>query len=226
MRAVVLLSGGLDSSTTIAIAKEMGYELHALTIFYGQRHEREIISAKNVAADIGVNEHRIFALPDGMFSGSSLTGDGDVPKDRKVLDPGDIPSTYVPARNLVFLSIALSWAEAIDADAVFIGATAVDYSGYPDCRPEFISSFAVTGELATKRGMEGRPIKIVAPLLDLSKAQIIMKGVELGLDHSLTWSCYEGGKRPCGRCDSCILRKKGFEEAGLEDPVEYEGDVE
>ncbi|MFO8050546.1 MAG: 7-cyano-7-deazaguanine synthase QueC [Thermoplasmatota archaeon] len=222
MKAVVLLSGGLDSSTTLAIAEDRGYDVHALTVAYGQRHEREIRSAEKVAGSFGVVEHRTIELPEGMLSGSSLTDGEPVPKDSSMKDEGDIPTTYVPARNLVFLSMALSWAEALDADAVFIGATAVDYSGYPDCRPEFIRSFERTAELGTKRGVEGRPIQIIAPLIDLKKSQIIRIGKELGLDHGLTWSCYEGGEKACGRCDSCLYRKKGFREAGIEDPIEYQ----
>lgn len=222
MKAVVLLSGGLDSSTTLAIARSEGFAVHAITIIYGQRHEREILSAERIASSLGVEEHRILELPEGMFKGSSLTGQGEVPKDRPMDEEG-IPSTYVPARNLVFLSIASSYAEAIDADAVFLGATAVDYSGYPDCRPEFITSFRSTLELATKKGVEGIPIDIRTPIITMNKSEIILKGKELGVDHSLTWSCYEGGEKACGRCDSCLYRLKGFKEAGLVDPIEYEG---
>ncbi|MGA1819854.1 MAG: 7-cyano-7-deazaguanine synthase QueC [Thermoplasmatota archaeon] len=219
---MVLLSGGIDSSTTLAIARSMGYECHALTLLYGQTHEKEIISAREVAASLGAAEHRVLELPSGMFSRSALTGDMEIPFDRNVDHPDGIPATYVPARNLIFLSIASGCAEVLDADAVFIGATAVDYSGYPDCRPEFMSSFEQTVNLATKRGVEGRPIRVIAPLLDMKKHQIISKGIELGLDLSLTWSCYSGGKKACGRCDSCLYRLKGFAEAGIDDPIEYE----
>jgi 7-cyano-7-deazaguanine synthase len=222
MKAVVLLSGGLDSSTTMAIAIDMGYEVHAITILYGQTHRREVDSARMVASSLGAVEHLVVEIPVGTFSKSALTGDREIPLDRDISIMDDIPDTYVPARNLVFLSIASSWAEAIDADAVFIGATSVDYSGYPDCRPEFINSFEDTLRLATRRGIEGDPIRIIAPLLEMKKDEIITRGYELGVDHSLTWSCYSGGEKACGRCDSCLFRLKGFEEAGLRDPLEYE----
>jgi len=221
LKAVVLLSGGIDSSTTLAIAKSEGYDLYAMTIFYGQTHDREIEAAKNVAKDIGVKEHRTIEFPKGVFKGSALTGDSEIPLDRDPLHLDDIPATYVPAWYLKFLSMASGWAEVIGADAVFIGATALDYSGYPDCRPEFIGSFEMTVNLATKRGVEGDPIKIMAPLIDMTKAQIISKGIELGLDYGSTWSCYSGGERACGRCDSCLYRLKGFQEAGSEDPIDY-----
>lgn len=222
MKAVVLLSGGLDSSTTCAMASDMGYDIHALTILYGQTHKKEVRSAGRVGSSLGVLEHRVIELPVGMFSKSALTGDLAIPMDRDISDETNIPDTYVPARNLVFLSIASAWAEALDADAIFIGATAMDYSGYPDCRPEFISSFYETLRLATRKGIEGVPIKVKAPLLHMTKDQIILKGLELGLDHSLTWSCYSGGDKACGRCDSCLFRLKGFEKAGMKDPLEYE----
>lgn len=222
LKAVVLLSGGIDSSTTLAIARSEGYQCRALTIIYGQKHEREIGSAKKVAEALGVEEHRIIELPGEMFRGSSLTGGGDIPLDRDIDSVDGVPSTYVPARNLIFLSIAAGWAEILNADAVFIGATAVDYSGYPDCRPEFLDSFKETANLATKRGVTGNPIEIRAPLVDMSKSQIIEKGTSLGLDYSMTWSCYSGGQLACGRCDSCLYRLKGFREAGLEDPLVYE----
>ncbi len=221
MRCVVLLSGGIDSSTTMAIARDMGYDIHALTILYGQRHKREIASARDVAASMGVKEHRIVKLADDLFLRCVLTGGGDVPTDR-ALEEGGIPSTYVPARNLIFLSMAVGLAEVIDADAVMIGATAVDYSGYPDCRPEFLSSFQETSRLATRRGVEGKPIEVLYPLVDMSKDEIIRRGIELGIDYSLTWSCYSGGERACGRCDSCRFRLRGFSKAGLKDPIEYE----
>lgn len=220
--AVVLLSGGLDSSTVMAMAKDMGYELYGLTIIYGQRHIREIESARKVAQTLEAVEHRVMELPNGLFSGSALTFDSEVPMDNDIEDSNEIPSTYVPARNLVFLSMAVSWAEALDADAVFIGVTAVDYSGYPDCRPEFIESFRRTSELATKKGISGRPIEIKTPIIDMNKSQIILRSKELGFDLGLTWSCYSGGEKPCGRCDTCLYRLKGFREAGLKDPVEYE----
>jgi 7-cyano-7-deazaguanine synthase len=222
LKAVVLLSGGIDSSTTLAIAREQGYQLYALTILYGQTHEREVEAAKVVAANVGVLEHRIIEFPRGVFRGSALTGDSKIPLDRDTEDADDIPDTYVPARNLIFLSIASGWAEVLGADAVFIGATAMDYSGYPDCRPEFLDSFEGTVNLATKRGVEGDPVRIIAPLVDLNKAQIISRGIELGLDYGQTWSCYSGGAKACGRCDSCQYRLKGFQEAGHSDPLEYQ----
>lgn len=219
MRCVVLLSGGIDSTTTLAMAKQMGYDCTALTILYGQRHRREVESARTVAASLGVTDHRTLELPDNFFRGSSLTSKGDVPLDRDLSFDQSIPSTYVPARNLVFLSLAVGLAESIDAEAVFIGATAIDYSGYPDCRPEFIRSFQSTAELATKCGAEGHPIRIMAPIIDMTKDQIIKKGTELGVDYGSTWSCYRGGDSPCMRCDSCLFREKGFREAGLKDPL-------
>jgi len=223
LRCVVLLSGGIDSSTTLAMARNEGYTCTALTILYGQRHDREVRGARMVAASLGVKDHRTVELPPQLFQGSALTGVGEVPLDRDVSSKEDIPSTYVPARNLVFLSMAASLAESMDADAIFIGATAVDYSGYPDCRKEFLDSFQRTVDLATKRGVEGRPIVVRAPLLDMTKEQIISKGVELGLDLSLTWSCYSGGERPCMRCDSCLFRAKGFELAGIGYPLLSKG---
>ncbi len=222
MKAVVLLSGGLDSSTVTAIAKEKGYEIHALTMIYGQRHDREIESARRVAKYLNVKEHRITELPQGMFSGSSLTYDSEIPLERDVDIVDSIPSTYVPARNLVFLSIAVSWAESLDADAVFIGVNEVDYSGYPDCRPEFIDAFRIAQKFATKRGIEGRQIEIITPIISMTKADIIREGNRLGLDFALTWSCYRGGEKACGKCDSCNFRLKGFIEAGSKDPLLYE----
>ncbi|MFW3146722.1 MAG: 7-cyano-7-deazaguanine synthase QueC [Thermoplasmatota archaeon] len=222
-KAVVLLSGGIDSSTTMAIARSEGYSLYALTLLYGQIHSREVEAARDIASSLGAAEHKIIELPNGTFSGSALTGQKEIPLNRDPNDMSAIPDTYVPARNLVFLSIALGYAEAMGADAVFIGATSVDYSGYPDCRPEFIESFRKTSGLATKRGVEGNSIEICAPLLQMSKDEIITKGNELGVDYSLTWSCYSGGKLACGRCDSCIYRLRGFEKAGSMDPIEYEG---
>ena len=221
-KAVVLLSGGLDSSTVLAMAKKEGFQLYALTLIYGQRHDREVKSAQDIAGAIGVMEHRIMELPNGIFSGSSLTYDSDVPLDRDVSEVEGIPSTYVPARNLVFLSMAVSWAEAIDADTVFIGVTAIDYSGYPDCRKEFIEAFDKVQSLATRRGVLGNPIVIRTPIIDMSKADIIREGTALGIDYGLTWSCYTGGEKACGRCDTCSFRSNGFKEAGLEDPLEYE----
>jgi 7-cyano-7-deazaguanine synthase len=218
-KAVVLLSGGLDSCTAAAIAKSEGFELYALTIAYGQRHAIEVDAARRIAASLGVARHVELALDLSAFGGSSLTGDGDIPKDR-VLDETGIPSTYVPARNTVFLSLALAWAEALGAADIFIGVNAVDYSGYPDCRPAFIEAFERLAGLATKAGVEGSRFRIHTPLIRLSKAEIIRRGLDLGVDYGLTRSCYDPAPdgAPCGRCDSCLLRARGFAEAGVRDP--------
>jgi len=220
MRAVVLLSGGLDSTTAAALAKREGWQLYGLTIRYGQIHAREIEAARRVAAALGVVTHVELAIDLAAFGGSALTGDGSIPKDRP-LDAAGIPSTYVPARNTVFLSLALAWAETLDAERVVIGVNALDYSGYPDCRLEFIEAFERLANLATKAGVEGRRLHIWAPLQQMTKADIIRLGTELGVDHGLTHSCYDPQPdgRPCGRCDSCRLRAKGFEDAGIQDPV-------
>jgi len=219
-RAVVLLSGGLDSATALAIAADQGYSCHVLSFDYGQRSQTELNAARAVAARVGVSEHRVLRLHLEDFGGSALTDtDIDVPKDQAE----GIPVTYVPARNTVFLSLALGWAEVLDADAIFIGVNAVDYSGYPDCRPEFIDAFERMANLATRRGVEGNPVRIEAPLMYMTKADIIRRGIELGVDYSLTLSCYQADSegRACGRCDSCRLRAKGFEEAGVADPTRY-----
>jgi 7-cyano-7-deazaguanine synthase len=220
LKAVLLLSGGLDSYTAGAIARVEGYELYALTLRYGQVHAREIESARRTAAALGAVRHLELDVPLSRFGGSALVGDGVIPKDR-ALDAGSIPSTYVPARNTVFLSLAMAWAEVTGADAIVIGVNALDYSGYPDCRPEFLEAFERVAALATKAGVEGRRLRILAPLLHLSKADIIGRGLALGLDYGLTLSCYDprpdGG--PCGRCDSCRLRARGFAEAGVADPA-------
>jgi 7-cyano-7-deazaguanine synthase len=217
---VLLLSGGLDSYTAGAMAIAEGFELFALTVRYGQVHAREIEAARNVARSLGAARHIELDVDLAAFGGSALLGDGDVPKDR-ALDAGDIPSTYVPARNTIFLSLALAWAEVIGADAIVIGVNALDYSGYPDCRPEYLDAFEKLATLATKAGVEGHQLWILAPLLRLSKAEIIARGVALGLDYGLTHSCYDTSHDgpPCGRCDSCRLRAKGFAEAGIADPV-------
>ena len=220
--AVVLLSGGLDSYTAAAIAAADGYELYALTVRYGQVHAREVEAARSVARALRVARHLEIDVPLSAIGGSALVGDGAIPKDRAVeIDGHDIPSTYVPARNTVFLSLALAWAEVIGAEAIVIGVNALDYSGYPDCRPEYLRAFERLAALATKAGVEGRPLRILAPLLELSKAEIVRRGRALGLDYGLTWSCYDPSPdgRPCGRCDSCILRARGFRDAGVEDPV-------
>ena len=225
-RAVVLLSGGLDSATTLAIAGSEGFGCHALTFRYGQRHGREVEAAGRVAASLGVVEHRVVDIDLAAFGGSALTNPAaEVPKDRIELgDPAQIPATYVPARNTIFLSYALAWAEALGAFDIFIGVNATDYSGYPDCRPEFIAAFERTANLATAAGVEGTDrFRIHAPIIKMSKAQIILTGTRLGVDYSLTHSCYDPDERgrSCGRCDSCRLRLKGFAEAGLEDTIQY-----
>ena len=222
-RAVVLLSGGLDSATVLAIARSQGYELYALSFSYGQRHIVELEAARRVAASIGVAAHRIAQIDLRVFGGSALTGDFEVPKGRTADQMShDIPITYVPARNTIFLSFALAWAEVLGSNDIFIGVNALDYSGYPDCRPEYIAAFERMANLATKAGVEGRlALKIHTPLIALTKAEIIRKGIELGVDYSLTSSCYDPSPegRPCGQCDSCLLRRKGFEENGIEDPL-------
>jgi 7-cyano-7-deazaguanine synthase len=218
-RAVVLLSGGLDSATAAAWAKAEGYGLHALSFDYGQRHRRELASAKKVAKALGVREHKVLKVPLGALGGSALTDKRiAVPKAGKSIG-ASIPPTYVPARNTVFLSLALAYAEVAGAEAIVIGANALDYSGYPDCRPEYLAAFERMANLATKAGVEGRPLRLLAPLVELSKADIVRLAQRVGAPLELTWSCYRGGARPCGTCESCVLRRKGFEEAGLKDPV-------
>jgi 7-cyano-7-deazaguanine synthase len=222
VRAVVLLSGGLDSATALAMAREQGYERYALSFRYGQRHAVELDAAARVAKAIGVERHAVLDIDLAAFGGSALTGDIDVPHDRDVDDLGDdIPVTYVPARNTVFLSLALAWAETLDAEAIVLGVNALDYSGYPDCRPEYLDAFQRMAALATKAGVEGKPVRIEAPLLHLSKAEIIERGRSLGVDYALTHSCYDpgAGGRACGTCDSCLLRARGFEQLGLVDPA-------
>jgi 7-cyano-7-deazaguanine synthase len=225
-KAVVLLSGGLDSSTVLAIARSQGYELYALSFSYGQRHIVELDAARRVAASIGVADHRIAAIDLRIFGGSALTADIAVPKGRDTAEMGHgIPITYVPARNTIFLSFALAWAEVLGSSDIFIGVNALDYSGYPDCRPEFIEAFEKMANLATKAGVEGRQaLKIHTPLIVLTKAQIVQRGIELGVDYSLTSSCYDPAAdgAPCGECDSCLLRQRGFRENGLEDPLSYQ----
>jgi 7-cyano-7-deazaguanine synthase len=218
--AVILLSGGLDSYTTAAIARSEGFRLFALTLRYGQRHARELEAARVVASALQVERHLELDVDLSVFGGSSLTTDAPVPKDRP-LETDGIPSTYVPARNTVFLALALAWAEALGSSDIFIGVNALDYSGYPDCRPEFIQAFERLASLATAQGVGGTRVRIHAPLQHLSKAEIIRKGLALGLDYGLTHSCYDPapGGRPCGRCDSCALRAAGFAAAGIADPV-------
>jgi len=219
-RAVVLLSGGLDSYTAAAIAKSDGFTLCALTVHYGQRHAREVDAARAVARALGIERHLELEVDLRAIGGSSLTSDAAVPHDRD-LQASDIPSTYVPARNTIFLSLALGWAEVLGAHDIVLGVNALDYSGYPDCRPEFIAAFERLADLATRAGIEGGRFRIHTPLITLSKADIIRRGLALGLDYGLTHSCYDPSPddRPCGRCDSCVLRAKGFREAGATDPL-------
>ena len=227
-KAVVLLSGGIDSATTLAIARSEGFQCYALTFRYGQRHQREIEAAKKIAHSLAVAEHHIIDIDLARFGGSALTDlTIEVPKDRGDLgNSAQIPPTYVPARNTIFLSYALAWAEVLGAFDIFIGVNTTDYSGYPDCRAEFIAAFEKTANLATAAAIQGRgQYRINTPIIDMTKAQIILAGTELGVEYSLTHSCYDPDEkgRGCGRCDSCRLRLKGFAEAGLTDPIEYTG---
>lgn len=215
-KAVCLISGGMDSAVAAAIAKHEGYKIYTVIFNYGQRNKKELETAKEIAKWLGA-EHKILDVDLRQIGGSALTDNIEVPEEAE-----GIPVTYVPARNTIFLSFALAYAEVIDADYIFIGVNAVDYSGYPDCRPEYIEAFQKMANLATKRGVEGRPIKIKAPLLYLSKVEIVKKGYELGVPFEKTWSCYREGEKACGRCPSCKLRMKAFEEAGVRDPIEYE----
>lgn len=224
-KAVVLLSGGLDSTTTLAIAKQLGYELYALSAKYGQRHEIEIEFAKQIAQTFGVRRHSIVEIDLRLFGGSALTDDIEVPKNRTLEELGnEIPVTYVPARNTILLSFAVAWAEVLGSNDIFVGVNAVDYSGYPDCRPEYIEAFERMANLATKSAVEGKTLKIHTPLINLTKDEIIRRGTELGVDYSLTISCYSPtlNDAACGECDSCILRANGFMKAGLMDPTVYE----
>lgn len=223
-KAVVLLSGGIDSTTTLAIAKHQGFQVYAISFRYGQRHALELECAKKIAAHFQVEKHLIFDLDFRKIGGSALTDNLEVPKLRDLSNiAGDIPVTYVPARNIIFLSITLGWAETLGAYDIFIGANVLDYSGYPDCRPEFISAFENIANLGTKAGTEGNRFSIHAPLIRMTKAQIIQKGFELGVNYSMTISCYDPSPdgKSCGSCDSCLLRKKGFLEAGIPDPTSY-----
>jgi 7-cyano-7-deazaguanine synthase len=225
--AVVLLSGGLDSTTVLAVAKREGYAPHAMTFRYGQRHSVEIEAARRVASAMGVAKHVVVDIDLRQWGGSALTADVEVPKDRDVDHATDeIPVTYVPARNTIFLSFALAWAEVLGADAIFIGVNALDYSGYPDCRPEYVAAFEQMANLATAAGVQGtQRLRIQAPLQHLTKAQIVALGHELGVDYSLTTSCYDPAPdgTACGRCDACQLRLRGFAEAGSQDPIAYAG---
>ncbi|MEO7082861.1 MAG: 7-cyano-7-deazaguanine synthase QueC [Gemmatimonadaceae bacterium] len=225
LHAVLLLSGGLDSTTLLAMARAEGFDVHAMSFRYGQRHATEIDAARRVAAHYGVKDHRIVDIDLRVFGGSALTSDIAVPKDRDAVQMGiGVPITYVPARNTIFLSFALAWAEVLSAPAIFIGVNAIDYSGYPDCRPEYIASFERMANLATRGGVEGtNPITIRAPLQNLSKAEIIKRGLALGVDYSITQSCYDPAPNgaACGHCDACQLRLQGFAEAGARDPAPY-----
>jgi 7-cyano-7-deazaguanine synthase len=225
-KAIVLLSGGMDSATTAAVASSQGYDVHALSFRYGQRHAAELDAARRVAAHLGIRQHLVLAIDLRAFGGSALTGELAIPKDTPLEQIGRrIPSTYVPARNTIFLSFALGWAEVLGASDVFIGANAMDYSGYPDCRPEYIKAFEQMARLATRAGVEhGQQLKIHTPLIELSKREIVERGLALGVDYSITLTCYDPDSegRACGRCEACLLRLKGFREAGMEDPAEYQ----
>ena len=221
-KAVVLVSGGMDSATAGAVAREQGFELYALSFSYGQRHAAELDAAKQVAEWLGVRRHVVLEIDLRALGGSALTGDLQVPKDTPLEQIGSsIPATYVPARNTICLSFAMGWAEVLEATDIFIGANALDYSGYPDCRPEYLEAFERMANLATRAGVEGRRLRIHTPLIALTKAEIVKLGQRLGVDYGLTWSCYDPTPQgtPCGRCDACLLREKGFREAGTEDPA-------
>ena len=223
MKAVVLVSGGLDSTTCLAIAREQNFDLYALTLNYGQRHDHELNSARMIIDFFNIHDHSIIDIDLAQFGGSALTDQIDVPKKRDLSDMDEIPVTYVPARNTVFLSLALAWAEVLGSFDIFIGVNALDYSGYPDCRPEYISSFEKTANLATKAGVCGSSFKIHTPLIDMTKSEIIKVGLDLGIDYSLTSSCYDPDQEgnPCGLCDACYLRLKGFKGTGIIDPLNY-----
>jgi 7-cyano-7-deazaguanine synthase len=220
-RAVVLLSGGLDSYTAAAIVKAEGYELYALSVRYGQVHAREVDASRTVAQLLDVTRHVELSVDLAAFGGSALVGDGEIPKDRDLDDDGSIPSTYVPARNTILLSLALGWAEVVGAEAIVVGVNALDYSGYPDCRPEYLAAYEQMATLATRAGVEGASFSILAPLVHMSKAEIITRGTVLGLNYGITHSCYDPHPdgRPCEHCDSCRLRARGFEQAGMRDPL-------
>jgi len=223
-KAITLISGGLDSCVASFIAKDKGYQLYAISFRYGQRHEKELECAKKIGKKLGVKEHKIVDIDFNQFSKATLIDSkSDKIQNHDLKDIGkEIPTTYVPGRNTIFLSLALAYAESIDADAIFIGVNAVDYSGYPDCRPEYISAYQQMVNLATKKGIEGQPIKIETPLLHLKKSDIIKSGLKLKAPLEDTWSCYRGKMKACGRCDSCLLRLKGFKDAKTKDPIPYE----
>ena len=225
-KAVVLLSGGLDSTTTLAIAQDEGFSVHAITFSYGQRHALEVEAARRVASAFGVASHVVIPIDLRVFGGSALTSDAEVPKDRSMTELGsEIPITYVPARNTIFLAFALAFAETLDAPDIFVGVNALDYSGYPDCRPEFVAAFETTANLATKAAVEGRHRYVIhTPLIAMTKSETIRRGIALGIDYGLTTSCYDPSPRgeSCGRCDACLLRLRGFRELGLSDPATYQ----
>jgi 7-cyano-7-deazaguanine synthase len=224
-KAVVLLSGGFDSATAAAVARRDGYAVHALTFRYGQRHDAEVAAARRVAAQLDAAEHIEVTIDLRLFGGSALTGDLPVPTGRTAAEMGDgVPVTYVPARNTIFLSYALAWAETLDAADVFLGVNALDYSGYPDCRPEYVAAYERMAALATRAGVEGRPVRIHTPLMELTKAEIVTLGQLLSVDYALTVSCYAatGAGGACGDCDACQLRRRGFTEAGVPDPTTYQ----
>jgi 7-cyano-7-deazaguanine synthase len=222
-KAVVLLSGGLDSTTCLAIAKDAGFKVYALTINYGQRHDFELNAANQIIDHYNIKDHSIVDIDLSQFGGSALTDDIEIPKDRNENEMSDIPVTYVPARNTVFLSLGLAWAETLEAYDIFIGVNALDYSGYPDCRPEYISAFEKTANLATRAGVSGNTFRIHTPLINMTKSEIISIGLQLGVDYGLTSTCYDPRHNgdPCGHCDACLLRLKGFEESGNIDPLNY-----
>ncbi|RLI86477.1 MAG: 7-cyano-7-deazaguanine synthase QueC [Candidatus Altiarchaeales archaeon] len=227
-RAICLLSGGVDSAVASAIAKDHGYEIYAITFDYGQRHKKEIECAKKLAEFFRVREHKIFRIDLNEIGNSALTSNKKIPERgiEEIKNSRQIPETYVPARNTIMLSFALAYAEVKGADAIFIGANCIDYSGYPDCRPEYFKKFQEMADLATKMGVEGRKIRIETPVIEMNKADIIKKGFELGVPFQYTWSCYRGGEKACGKCDSCVLRLNGFKEAGFRDPIEYENEIQ
>jgi 7-cyano-7-deazaguanine synthase len=223
--AVVLLSGGMDSATTAAVARDRGFDVHALTVRYGQRHSAELEASRRVVEHLGIRKHVVLDVDLRAFGGSALTGDLSVPKDTPLEEIGQgIPSTYVPARNTIFLAFALGWAEVLGARDIFLGANALDYSGYPDCRPEYIEAFETMANLATRAGVEGHRTAIHTPLISLTKREIIEQGLALGVDYGMTLTCYDPSSdgAACGRCDACLLRLKGFREAGMEDPAAYQ----
>ena len=227
-KAVCLLSGGMDSAVTAGIAKSQGYEIYAITFDYGQRHKKEIRCAKKLAEYFRVREHKIDRIDLNEIGNSALTSNKKIPERgiEEIKNSRQIPETYVPARNTIMLSFALAYAEVKGADAIFIGANCIDYSNYPDCRPEYFKKFQEMADLATKRSVEGKRIEIKTPVIKMTKADIVREGIRLGVPFEHTWSCYQGKEKACGRCDSCVLRLKGFKDAGIKDPIEYENEIQ